>query len=288
MSRKISIIVTLVLLMMVSFHCKKQTQIKGIDLNVSFSEEQLSDHLITDMTFDWKTMSDLEKISQDYMVFVHFWHKNNLLFQDDHMPELATTQWEPDKTYTYKRRIYIPDFIDEFDADFKGPENLKLIIGFFSPYDRSGKSKQDILSKNLKVFPPPLDTPDVIYENGWYDLEINPDAYLKQWRWTGKEARCVIDNPHRDALLVIKGGVNLEVLKEQTVIFKINELTLDEFIPQESHFEKPYNIKNEMLGKGEQFVLTITTDKTFIPAETIPKSKDSRELGVQISFIYFR
>ena len=87
---------------------------------------------------------------------------------------------------------------------------------------------------------------------------------------------------------MIKGGVNLEILKEQTVIFKINELTLDEFIPQESHFEKSYNIKNEMLGKGEQFVLTISTDKTFIPAEAIPKSKDPRELGLQISFIYFR
>jgi hypothetical protein len=43
-----------------------------------------------------------------------------------------------------------------------------------------------------------------------------------------------------------------------------------------------------MLGEKDEFILTITTDKTFIPAKVVPNSKDERELGVQISFIYFR
>ena len=120
------------------------------------------------------------------------------------------------------------------------------------------------------------------------DLEINTDAYLKEWRWTGKEARCIIDNTHRDALMVIKGGVNLEALDEQKIIFKINDLVLDEFIPEESYFEKSYNIKKEMLGEDDEFYLTIVTDKTFVPAKIDPNSSDERELGVQISFIYFR
>jgi len=111
---------------------------------------------------------------------------------------------------------------------------------------------------------------------------------LKQWRWTTKEARCIIDNPHRGALLVIRGGVNLEALPEQKVIFKINDQVLDEFIPEESHFERSYNIKKEMLGDKDEFVLTIATDKTFIPAQVIPNSQDKRELGLQISFVYFR
>jgi hypothetical protein len=43
-----------------------------------------------------------------------------------------------------------------------------------------------------------------------------------------------------------------------------------------------------MLGEGEEFYLSIVTDKVFVPAEVMPDSKDERELGIQVSFIYFR
>lgn len=288
MRRKTAVLMLVIFLAAVSFQCGKKSQVKGISLDVTFSEEELSDDLITDMKYTWKTTSEFEKIEQDRQVYVHFWHKNNMLFQDDHIPEVPITEWEADKEYVYSRRIYIPEFIDEFDPEFKGEETLRLSVGMVSPYDRTDETQQEIMEKKLKVFPPPLDTPEKIFEDGWYDLEINPDAFLGQWRWTAREARCIIDNPKRDALLVIKGGVNLEVLEEQKVIIKINDLILDEFIPTESYFEKSYDIKKEMVGEGEQFFLTIATDKVFVPAEVIPNSKDQRELGLQISFVYFR
>jgi len=268
--------------------CKKKTVIKGLELEILFSEEKLSDNLVTDLQYTWKTSSEFVKLDQDFNVFVHFWHKNNNLFQDDHNPEVPVSQWEPEKEYTYTRRIYIPTFIDEFDPNFRGEDSLRLSAGFVSPYDRTGDSNQEILSVKLKVFPPPLDTPEVIYEEGWYDLEINPDAYLKQWRWTAQKARCIIDNPHRDALLIIKGGVNANAFESQTIIFKINELTLDEFIPEGGIFEKSYSIKKEMLGDKEEFYLAIETDKFFIPAELSSETIDDRVLGLQVSFIYFR
>jgi len=268
--------------------CKRKAQVKGISLEVSFSEDTLSDELITDMTYTWKTDSTYIPNQQDYTVFVHFWHKGNMLFQDDHLPEIPTSEWEPEKEYTYTRRIYIPGFIDEFDPEFKGEETLRLSVGLHSPFDRSGKSKRDVLSKNLEVLPPPLDTPEILYEEGWYNEEKNPKAFLKNWRWTKKEAKCLIDNPHRDALLLIRGGINRVALEDQMVIFEINDLVLDKFIPEKDHFERSYNIKKEMLGDRDEFTLTVSTDKTFIPADTIPDSKDKRELGVQISFIYFR
>ena len=288
MKRKISIALLLIVVVFAFFYCQKKAQVKGVNLEVAFSEPALSDNLITDVTYKWKTTREFQPMGRDQMIFVHFWHKNNLLLQDDYLPEPATSKWEPGKEYTFTRRIYIPPFIDEFDPQFKGEESLRLAIGFYSPYDRSGKSEVEILFEKLKVLPPPLDTPEVIYESGWYDLEINPESFLKQWRWTAKEGRCLVDNPRRDALLVIKGGVNLDVLEEQKVILKINELLLDEFIPTESAFEKSYNVKKEMLGEKDEFFLLITTDKTFIPAKVIPNSKDERELGIQISFIYFR
>lgn len=288
MWRKASAVLVVLMVLALAYSCKEQTQVKGIDLDVIFAEEELSDNLITDMTLTWKTSEEFVKMNQDLQIYVHFWHGDNLLFQEDYIPELPTTQWEPSQEFVHTKRIHIPQFIDEFDPDFKGDETLKLTVGFYSPYDRSGKSKQEILTQKLKVLPPPLDTPEIIYEEGWYNLEINPDSFLKQWRWTAKEARCIIDNPHRDALLVIRGGINLEVLKDQKVYFKINDLIFDEFTPEESSFEKTYNIKKEMLGEGEEFYLTIGTDKSFVPSDIVASSEDTRELGLQVSLVYFR
>ncbi len=288
MVKKISVVIVLITMVLVSFNCRKKAGVKGVDLEIKFSETPLSDYLITDIQYTWKTDSEYVKVSQDYNAFVHFWHKDNLILRDDHIPAVPTSSWEPEKEYSYSRRIYIPRFIDEFDPEFEGEEVLRLSAGFFSPYDRTGESKREVLEKKIKVVPPPPDTPEVIYEDGWYNHEISPEAFLKEWRWTSKEARCIVDNPHQDALLVIRGGVNLDVLEDQKVIFKINDLVLDEFIPRESYFEKSYKVKKEMLGEGDEFIITFLTDKTFIPAKIVPGSTDDRELGIQISFIYFR
>lgn len=268
--------------------CKKAAPVQGLDVAVTFAEPALSDNLITDVEYTWKTADDFVKLDKDYNVFVHFWHNKNNLITDDYVPEIPTTKWEKGKTYTVKHRIYIPAFIDEFDPQFKGEETLRLSVGFFNPYDRTGQSEKEILSQKLKVTPPPLGTPEVIYETGWYDLEKDPNAVLKQWRWTGPEAKCVIDNPKKDALLVIKGGVNFQAVKDQKITFKIDDLPLDEFVVGQELFEKTYNVKKEQLGDKNEFTLTISVDKAWIPAKVIPNSKDDRQLGCQISFIYFR
>lgn len=288
MLKKTWAIVFVCVFVLAAVGCKNRAQVKGIELNVEFAEEELSDNFITDMMLAWKTRPEFQKMNQDLQIYVHFWHKGNLLFQEDYFPEPPTSQWEPDQEFTHTRQIYIPQFIDEFDPDFKGEETLQLSVGFFSPYDRSGKTEQEVLREKLKVVPPPLDTPEIIYEEGWHNLEMNPEAFLKQWRWTAREARCIIDNPHRDALLVIKGGVNLDAVENQKITLMINDLILDEFVAEESHFEKSYNVKKEMLGEGEEFILSVVTDKVFVPAEVMPNSNDQRELGVQVSFIYFR
>jgi len=268
--------------------CQKKTLIKGVSLDVSFAEPQLSDNLITDITYTWKTGGDFEKFDRDYHVYVHFWHNDNMIFQDDHAPNPVASSWEKNKTYTITRRIFIPKFIDEFDPQFKGEETLRMVVGLVNPFDRSGDASREVLSRKLKVVPPPIGTPEVIYESGWYDLEVDQNNPLKQWRWTSKEARCIIDNPRRDALLVIKGGANITDVKDQKVILKINGLAFDEFIPTEGFFEKSYQIQKEMLGDKDEFTLSIGVSESFVPAKILPSSKDERELGLQISFIYFR
>ena len=288
MNKRVVLVLALIILTVFSLQCQRKAKLKGVELTVSFSSQPLSDNLITDVTYKWKTTADFKKIDRDYYVFVHFWHKTNMLFQDDHTPTVPFNQWEPNKEYTYTRRVFIPAFIDEFDPQFKGQETLKLVVGIYSPFDRTGKSKSEVLSENLKILPPPPNTPEIIYESGWFDQESSPSSTLKQWRWTGKEARCIIDNPRRDALLVIRGGVNTDALKDQKIILKVNDRVLDEFTAPSGFFDKSYDVKKDMLGTKDEFNLLITSDKTFIPAKVYPNSKDTRELGLMVSFLYFR
>jgi hypothetical protein len=288
MSRRSSFLIFALAAALVVPGCRKKTQVQGVDMDVAFAAAQLSDNLITEATYTVKTGGDFEKIDRDLSVFVHYWHNENMILQDDFIPDPPTTQWEKGRSYVFKRRIYLPKFIDEFDPQFKGEETVRLSVGLYNRFDRSGKNSREVLAKKLTVVPPPLGTPEVIYESGWYDLEVDQNDPLKQWRWTAPEARCVIDNPRRDALLVIRGGANISTMKDQKVVFKINDQPFDEFIPAEALFEKSYPIKKEILGDKDEFVLTIAVDKPFVPVKMIANSKDERELGVQISFIYFR
>ncbi|MDH7512685.1 MAG: hypothetical protein QHH14_07050 [Clostridiales bacterium] len=288
MRRRVWRVLVAGMLVFFTLSCQKKAQVKGIELTLDFSESPLTDNLMTDIRYTWKTSADFVRVSKDYYAYVHFWHGNNLLFQDDHVPSVPTSKWEPGKVYSYERKIYIPSFIDEFDPSFKGEETLKMSVGFYNPYDRSGESKREILVKKLKFLPPPPDTPEIIYESGWYDLEIDPESHLKQWRWTSEEARCLIDNPRRDARLVIRGQVNKEATPNQKVTFKINDQAFDELIGVDGYFEKSYTITKEMLTDEDEFYLVIACDQTFVPAEAFPPSRDDRKLGIQVSLIYFR
>lgn len=288
MKRTRTIAILLIIAAALSVSCRKKASVKGIDLAVDFSDKTLTDNLITDITYRWKTTGEFQKMDQDLNAFVHFWNGSNMLFQDDYVPEPPTSKWEPGKEYVTTQRIYIPKFIDEFDPQFKGEETLRLSIGLYSPYDRTGKVKFQIYDETLKVLPPPADTPEIIYENGWYEQEIDPKTNLKRWRWTAGEARCLIDNPRRGALLVVRGALNTDAVKDQKVIFKINDTVLDEFIPPTGVFDKSYKITKDMLGDQNDWRLIIATDKPFVPAKVYPNSKDERELGIQVSFIYFR
>lgn len=283
------IIVGLAVFMMLAFtiSCKPQNK-TNLSLDLKFKADRLSDDLVTDIQFIWRTDPDFIPKSTKAEVFMLFWHGSNLLHQDYHVPEVPLSEWEPGKEYAYSRQIYIPKFMDTEASDFSDEETLKLSIGFYFPGRRDEESKQDIQTKALKIYPSSLETPKIVYKEGWYDIEVNPTDDLKLWRWTEKEAICLIDNPHRDALLVIKGGIDKSRLGNQKVIFKINDSVLDEFVPSEKLFNKSYDITKNMIGKERQFQLLIATDKTFVPAKVIPGSEDSRELGVKISFLYFK
>jgi len=263
----------------------------GIKLNVTITPDTITDFLYVDMKYDFQVLDSFEKLDKDMMVFVHFWRMKSkeMLIQDDHMPEKGTSAWQKGDHIAYSRTFFIPKFLDELDIDFEGYEEIKLQVGLYDPKDQANTIV--LFSKVLNIQPASINAPDIIYSEGWNEEEMNlalPDPFERVWRWTVKKAECIIENPQKESDLIIKGGLHKEIFEDQKIVFKINDVVLDEFTSDRISFEKRYRLSPEQMGDQPEFKLTIETDKTFIPSSIDPKNKDNRELGVQIFLLYFR
>ncbi|MBN2345455.1 MAG: hypothetical protein JXO51_03625 [Candidatus Aminicenantes bacterium] len=281
----------LLALAMLTLSCGKKTDRRGIDLDLKLSPSTVTDSLFLKMDYEFKTAADFKKLGTDFSIFVHFWRVNGkeMLLQDDHSPVKGTGSWAANETISYSRVVFIPQFLNEFDVDFEGYEDLKLTVGLYDP-----KKKEEpiiLFEKKLTIQPASINAPEIVYDEGWNEIETDVNAknpFAKSWRWTTGKSVCIIENPRKECTLIIKGGVNKTAFQDQKLILRINDSLLDEFIPAEADFSREYTVSPQLMGDGDEFSLRIETDKVFVPAKVLPDSKDNRELGAQIFFIYFR
>lgn len=289
--RNIGIILLLIGLFAFLTVCDKKADTKGIELNVTLLPKALTDFLYVKMNYGFSLSEKFEGINESYRVYVHFWRVKNkeMLFVDDHRPEKKIAEWKKGDKINYSRVIFIPRFLDEFDIDFEGLEEIKLTVGLYDPAVK--ESKIILYEETLNIQSASLNAPEIVYDEGWHqsetDLKIKNEKE-RNWRWTAKRAVCIIENPKKECLLKLRGGVDKAKFEDQKVIFKINDKLLEEFIPETAKFFKDYIITPEMMGEEDEFKLTIETDKTFVPSALDPDVDDARELGVQIFFFYFR
>jgi hypothetical protein len=291
--RSVSTLLLFIILAGVSFLavCNKKADTKGVELNLTLLPQTITDSLYVKMNYDFHLTDAFEGLSDDYQLFVHFWRVKNkeMLFVDDHHPEKKISEWKKGENISYSRIVFIPRFLDEFDIDFEGYEEVKLTVGLYNP--NISDSKITLFQKSVNIQSASLNAPEIVYDEGWHqsetDLKIeNKDE--RTWRWTAGKAVCIIENPRKECMLKIRGGVDKAKYEDQKVLFKINDTLLEEFIPETSKFSKEYIITPEMMGNEDEFRLIIETDKTFVPSALDPNVNDDRELGVQVFFLYFR
>jgi len=290
---KRTIFVTILSIALFISFCGKKVDRQGIDLQLKLTPASITDSLYLKMDYEFKTAKDFKKLNNDYSVFVHFWRVNSkeMLLQDDHLPLKKTSEWGQNDQLKYSRILFIPQFLNEFDVDFEGYEEIKLTVGLYN-LKATGKENPIVLfEKKINIQPASFNAPEIVYDEGWNGLETDVnanDSFHRSWRWTMAKSVCIIENPKKECTLIIKGGVNKTVFPDQKITLKINDSLLEEFIPTEGIFSREYTISPEQMGGEDEFFLKIETDKVFVPAKTIPGSSDSRELGMQIFFIYFR
>jgi hypothetical protein len=288
---KSKIMAALLPILLLTNFCGKKMDYKGIDLILRLSPDTVTDSLFLKMDYRFQTAADFKKLGGDYSVFVHFWRVNSkeMLLQDDHAPVKSTSAWTANDTIQYSRTVFIPQFLNEFDVDFEGYEELKLSVGLYNP--KTQEKPIVLFEKKINIQPASINAPEIVYDEGWNEIETDvnaKDPFGKSWRWTTAKSVCIIENPKKECTLIIKGGVNKTAFQDQKLTFKINDAVLDEFIPDELNFSREYTVTPQMMGTADEFSLKIETDKVFVPAKLFPNSKDNRELGAQIFFIYFR
>jgi len=288
---KSKLLLALLPIMLLTSFCGKKADRRGIDLTMTLSPETVTDSLFFKMDYEFKTSPAFKKLAKDYSVFVHFWRVNSkeMLLQDDHRPLKNTSAWTANDSVRYSRVIFIPQFLNEFDVDFEGYEEMKLTVGLYNP---KAQEKPIILfEKKINIQPASINAPEIVYDEGWNEIETDvnaKDPFGKSWRWTTAKSVCIIENPKKECTLMIKGGVNKGVFQDQKLTFKINDALLDEFIPEEDNYSREYTVTPQMMGDADEFSLKFESDKVFFPDKVFPNSKDNRELGTQIFFIYFR
>ncbi len=280
-------------LLLITSFCAKKKDTRGVALDLKVAPAALTDTLFVKMDYQFTTTDAFSKLDPDYKVFVHFWRvrTRQMLLQDDHDLAKPTSQWQKGERLAYSRTLFIPPFLNEFDNDFEGFDEVKVTVGLYNPKATSKEEGIILYEQNVKIEPASAQAPEIAYDEGWNDLETDPqsnDPFSKNWRWTTARALCVIENPKKDFTLMIRGGVNKGFSPDQKVRLMINDTLLEEFVPAEGKFAREYTLTPAQMGEKDLFNLAIETDKTFVPAKLDPASKDSRELGVQVYFLYFR
>jgi hypothetical protein len=270
-----------------SLPCQKRTGIKGLDLSVSFSRRNLTDDLYVDVTLKWRLSRDFQGFSENRPVFLRIDHEGEALVEDVFTPAPPLPEWGPGGEHEIVRRVYIPRFIDEYDPGFRGVEPAVLTVGLGGDTRGGEEIETVVLTRRLRISPASM-TPAILYVDGWHGTGKGPGEDSPEGRWTGKAARCLIDNPKRNALLVIRGEADLEAAPGQEITVRLGGRVLERFVPAEAEFEKSYQISEEALGKGKDFFLEISVDRTFLPSDAGPEAKGEAERGVFVSFLYFR
>lgn len=237
-----------------------------------------------EMTYRFAVAADAPVLTEDYWVFAHFLDSDGeRMWTDDHEPPTPTRQWKPGSTVEYTRTMFIPKF------PYVGQTRVE--VGLFSPTtgDRlplAGESS-GLRSYPVATFEMRLQSDNlfVVFRDGWHDAEVASEFSGLEWQWSKKDATLAFRNPKRDIQVYLQLDQPVAGLPEpQRVEVRAGSAVVDRFSLAAGGTElRRVRIPADQLGTAETVELTISVDRTFVPA-SVPalKNNDSRELGVRV------
>ena len=237
-----------------------------------------------EMTYRFVVADDAPAFTEDYWVFVHFLDGDDeLMWTDDHEPPRPTREWKPGATIEYPRTMFVPKF------PYAGETGIE--VGLFSPTtgdrlpmtgDTTGQRSYRVATFDMRL---QSDNLFVVFREGWHDAENADEFAGPRWQWSQKDATLSFPNPERDVRVYVELDQPAAAFAEpQRVEVRAGSTVVDSFLLPASQLElRRIQIPAGQLGTAETVDLTVSVDKTFVPA-SIPalESSDTRELGVRV------
>jgi hypothetical protein len=235
-----------------------------------------------DITYKFVVANDAH-FAEDYRVLVHVVDADEeLIFAFDHNPPRPTTQWKAGETVEYTMTEFIPVYPYVGEA--------AIHIGLHSTKDQKrltlageniGQNAYRVARLQLQ---PQTENVFTVYKEGWHPAEVAEHNSMIEWQWTKKDATLSFKNPKKDALFYFEVDNPGSAFNEpQTVKISLGGQVIEEFTLQPKVKElRKIPLKAAQLGSDEVSELTISVDKTYVPAVVASGSKDPRELGVRV------
>lgn len=234
------------------------------------------------ITYRFEVAADAH-FDQDYVAFVHILDADNeLMWNDDHVPPIPSSQWKPGQVIEYTRTIFVPIY------PYVGEATIQLGLYSTATQKRIPLAGEDSGQRGYKVgrltIQPQTENIFASFESGWNTPEVADRNAMIQWQWTKKDATMKFRNPKKDGAFYLEVDQPEKVSPDpQQVLVTLGKETLDAFaLPAGQRILKKIPMTAAQLGTADLAELHIVVDKTFTPAARDPKSPDTRELGIRV------
>ena len=236
------------------------------------------------LTIRFDAAPDLAPVADGFRVLLHFLDPDGaLLWADDHDPPRPVAEWQPGERVEYERRTVVPMY------PYIGEVTGALGLYAADSGERLSLAGREVGDRTYRVatltLEPQPETAFLAYGEGWYRSEIAGGA---SWRWTADRAVVGFRNPRSDVALAMELRGRAGAAGEpQRVSLTIDERPVHEL---ELDGRGPTIVRQRLsagdLGAEDIVELTLDVDPTFVPAERDPSSTDTRELGVQVFYLF--
>lgn len=266
--------------------CGRSKEVNDIAVSVAANRVQVPIESALEVTYTWTTGPAMKKLDKDYRAMVHFLDpKGNLLFAADHVPQPATTSWEPGKTYTYSRTVFVPTF------PYIGPVDIRLGLYPEGKGERVALKGEDAGLREYKAgrleFLDRTKNIFLVYKDGWHSPETSADNPSLERTWTQRDALVSMKNPKKDIVIYLEADTNAKAFTQPPVLTVSVNNKIGVVIPVENSevFLRKIRVKGEDLGTDEWVDLRLTLNESFVP-KNLGFNNDDRELGLLVYHLH--
>ena len=267
---------------------RKPTEVNDITPSFAVNRDRAPLGSAVEMTYTWTAGPSAKKLTQEYRALVHFLDAHRtLLFTDDHVPTPPPSTWEPGKTYSYTRTVFIPFY--------RYAGEVQVVMGLYpisGKGERVGLKGEDTGLREYKVAKmellPQTENIFLVYKDGWHSPESSAQNPGLERTWTKKDALVAFKNPKKDILIYLEADTNVKAFDAPPVLILAvaGKTGVQVPITDSEVFMKKVRVKAADLGTEEWVDLRLSMNQSFVPKVKNLNAMDDRELGLMVYHLF--